>query len=206
MQYISTICAVEDAKFEVAIVTEAVVYVYPALAYIVTEYGKDLTDGEKLTRILEDCKEGTLNHNNLPNRNQQILQSLRICWQVSPERYDQKLYQFCATTDRATTTTDIYFIGMLPYGRAAAILQCSGYMSGSCGCEIACRFGHAMSALFAKHQGHSRNPGPTMRPSLFGAPHLCKIVFPPFYIHGPTENGHLGYQMIDARAPDAHSN
>ncbi len=60
MQYISTTCAAEDAKFEAAIITETAAHIHSSLAHIVAEYGRVLTDVEKLTRVLEDCEGSVL--------------------------------------------------------------------------------------------------------------------------------------------------
>jgi hypothetical protein len=189
MQYVSTTCTAEDAKFEAAIKTEATYYISASLASIVAEFGRDLTDSEKLTRVFENCGRSI---NFIQGRDCEM-RYFRISWASSPEKYDQKQYTFYINTRDVIVSTTVYFTDLLPYGRAAAMLQAVRSISHH-GCELACQFGQTMTELVAQH---SRVAAPTA-PVLFGAPHICKIEFPPRVAH-IDQDAPIPRMFIDAR-------
>ncbi len=174
MQYYSTTCAVEDAKFGAAIVTEAAAHISSVLARMVADYGRDLTDSEKLIRMLESvCATDALilieNDHSRPSKS---LQDLLIFWGDFPERYDQKTYQIYATIDGAIVCQYVSFVDLLPHGEAVAILQRT-QMDADCKYEIACKFDRAMSKLFAPYQGHPRNTSPAVLAARVDTLDLC---------------------------------
>lgn len=169
MQYLSTTCPSEDAKFETEIITETTRFVPINLAIIVSCYARDLTDIEKLTRVFENCK-----NNNIycvTNTNNRL--QLTISWDDSNENYQRKIYTFTvrAFDGKQIATHPIWFYDMLPYGRAMAILL-SNHSFNHGEYEIVNQFGQIMTQLFAQHQGHSRHKTPPQ--TLFDKPHLCK--------------------------------
>jgi len=150
MQYQSTTCASFDIQFECEI-QRILNFVPSVLANIIASYGRNLTDNEKLRYILESCKSNCLVIFSSNNVND-AFQEFKITWQDSPSDFMRKKYKLEISSKKIHLNHDIYFIDLLPYGRAGSIAV--SYFYNNCHDEYKIRekFSTAMTKLFANYQ------------------------------------------------------
>ena len=151
MQYNSS-TSQADAQFAAALATETARLFITPVAAIIVSYGRDPTDAEKLTWILKDYPTGTLTLVNTIATLRPHGIRFSIKWETITEPYDQKQYELSVFTYDVIASKHIYFIDLLPMGRAAMIARFIPGVSQADGVTIATAFGKIMSDLFSKYE------------------------------------------------------